>query len=63
MDNLIERHVKSIDYAIKNFPVVALVGARQVGKTTLFDLERQIDFDLIETDPEFLSPEESSVGG
>ena len=55
--------VKSIGYLLKKFPVVAILGARQVGKTTLlkelrpqapfFDLERPEDFDRIERDPTF----------
>lgn len=52
-----ERHIRSIQNLFRTFPVVALLGARQVGKTTLaraladsetedchvFDLERQQD--------------------
>ena len=49
------------------FPCVAVLGARQVGKSTLlkqalpnapyFDLEKQSDYDLIERDPEFFLSE------
>ncbi|MEK7791453.1 MAG: ATP-binding protein [Deltaproteobacteria bacterium] len=48
---------------MKRFPVVAVLGARQVGKTTLlhqmlptapfFDLEREADYDRVKSDPEF----------
>ena len=48
---------------MKNFPIVAIVGARQVGKTTLakqagrnwlyMDLEKASDFDRVASDPEF----------
>lgn len=67
MPDVCQRITKSVSYAIKNFPVTAILGARQVGKTTLmemlankkskkikiYDLERQSDFDLIEEDPDF----------
>ncbi len=53
----------SIHYLLKRFPCVAVLGARQVGKTTLlnqiyprhprFDLEKQADFNRIERDPDF----------
>ncbi len=55
--------IESISYLLERFPCVAVVGARQVGKTTLLklvlpdapflDLERQSDFDRIIRDPEF----------
>lgn len=55
--------VKSIRYLLEKFPVVAILGARQVGKTTLlkqlrprapfFDLERAADFERIHRDPAF----------
>lgn len=48
---------------LKTFPCVAIIGARQVGKTTLlkqvmpkalfFDLEKRADFELIQRDPDF----------
>jgi hypothetical protein len=54
---------QSIQYLLKRFPCVAVLGARQVGKTTLlnqiyprrhrFDLEKQADFDRIQRDPDF----------
>lgn len=54
---------QSIHYLLKRFPCVAVLGARQVGKTTLlkqaypgrplFDLEKQSDFDRIQRDPDF----------
>jgi predicted AAA+ superfamily ATPase len=50
-----------IDFLIENFPVVAIIGSRQCGKTTLsqqlrpkwscFDLENPRDFDRISHDP------------
>ena len=50
---------------MQKFPVVAILGARQVGKTTLlrelrpqapfFDLERSEDFSRISRSPEFFS--------
>ena len=50
--------VNSITYLLEQFPCVAIIGARQVGKTTLlhqlkpdgafFDLEKQSDFELIQ---------------
>jgi predicted AAA+ superfamily ATPase len=53
----------SILYLLKHFPCVAVIGARQVGKTTLlkqvlpdnpfFDLEKRSDFDRISRDPDF----------
>lgn len=55
--------VKSIKYLLKHFPCVAVLGARQVGKTTLlkqvypnasfFDAERRTDYDRIKRDPDF----------
>lgn len=59
--------IKSIEYLMKNFPVVAILGARQVGKSTLvneicanqghvFDLESEKDLKRIE-DPELLFKE------
>ena len=60
-----ERHLEAIEGRLRRFPVVALLGARQVGKTTLarqvvrrfrgqstiFDLERATDLSLL-NDPE-----------
>lgn len=50
-----------LDYLIENFPIVAIIGSRQSGKTTLskqlkpkwsyFDLENPRDFDRISHDP------------
>lgn len=58
---------KSIIYLLERFPVVAILGARQVGKSTLlqkiwpdakhFDLENIRHFDLIEEDVEFFLSE------
>ncbi len=57
----------SIHYLLNNFPVVAILGARQVGKSTLlqqilpnavfFDLERDADFQRINDDPALLLQE------
>lgn len=54
---------KSIYSLLKKFPCVAIIGARQVGKTTLlkrlrpksdfFDLEKTQDFQRIQADPDF----------
>jgi hypothetical protein len=64
--------VNSIAYLMKKFPIVAILGARQVGKTTLlhqilpsapfFDLESEADYDRIKSDPEFfLSQYEETI--
>jgi predicted AAA+ superfamily ATPase len=55
--------LERIRYLFNHFPCVAVLGARQVGKTTLlgqilphgprFDLEKQGDFDRIQRDPDF----------
>ena len=55
--------ITAIKYLLKHFPCVAILGARQVGKTTLvkqtmpgcpfFDLEKQSDFARIKSDPDF----------
>ncbi len=57
----------SIQYLLANFPAVAVLGARQVGKSTLiqhilpdavfFDLERSADFQRINDDPALLLQE------
>ncbi len=62
--NDIPRHLEpQVDELLKQFPAVILVGARQVGKTSLakkirpnwayFDLEKPTDFDRITRDPVF----------
>ena len=53
----------SIEYLLSQFPCVAVLGTRQVGKTTLikqvlpeapfFDLERRVDCDRVRRDPDF----------
>jgi predicted AAA+ superfamily ATPase len=53
----------SIHYLLNHFPCVAVIGARQVGKTTLlkqilpdaqfFDLEKRADYERISYDPDF----------
>lgn len=58
---------KSVAYLLRNFPCVVILGARQVGKSTLlhhllpnasfFDLERNADFQRVNTDPELLLQE------
>lgn len=57
-----KRNKQAIEYALKRFPCVALLGARQVGKTTLakslkkaqyFDLESEGTFNLISKDIAF----------
>ena len=55
--------LSAISRLLKQFPVVAVIGARQVGKTTLlkqlmprapfFDLEKRADYELIRRDPDF----------
>ncbi len=55
--------LKSLRYLLDSFPCVVVLGARQVGKTTLldqvlpgadkYDLERQADFQLLSRDPDF----------
>lgn len=59
--------INSISYLLESFPVVALLGARQVGKSTLLkkifpnstilDLEKAADFDRVQRDPELLFKE------
>jgi len=54
----------SLEYLLNHFPAVAILGARQIGKTTLlsqlrpsapfFDLESPSDLEKLEDDPEFL---------
>lgn len=63
MSELLRVYQKPIQYLLSHFPCVVILGARQVGKSTLlkqvwpttplFDLERERDFELIEKDPEF----------
>lgn len=67
MSYIIRSVEKSIRYLLGNFPIVAIIGARQVGKSTLlhkiwpdvahFDLEDARDFDRIEADVEFFLTE------
>lgn len=59
--------IEAIHYLLRQFPCVAVLGARQVGKTTLlrqllpnaawFDLENSADFDRITHDPLFFLSE------
>ena len=54
---------KSISYLLRNFPCVAVIGSRQVGKSTLlkkmkpsapfFDLELRESYNRINSDPDF----------
>ncbi|HFE39257.1 MAG TPA: ATP-binding protein, partial [Gammaproteobacteria bacterium] len=58
---------KSIVYLLSSFPCVVILGARQVGKSTLlqqifpesqiYDLERQAVFQRLENDPELFLEE------
>jgi len=59
--------INSIGYLLENFPCVVLLGARQVGKSTLlkklkinatfFDLQNEKDFVRVSEDPELLFKE------
>ena len=52
-----------INKSLENFPCVVLIGARQVGKTTIlqeifphanyYDLEKESDFQIVNSDPEY----------
>src|SRR4051794_35073559 len=64
----LQRNLKvRIEKLLTQFPVVALLGARQVGKTELarvvapewryFDLENPLDLDRIQIDPHFFFTE------
>jgi predicted AAA+ superfamily ATPase len=63
MEHINRKAIDSISYLTKNFPCVAIIGARQTGKTTIlkdllpmahhFDLERESDFVRIKADPAF----------
>ena len=63
MSKITRSYLKTVRYLLKHFPCVALIGARQVGKSTiiqhffndsqLFDLELDRVFDEIERDTEF----------
>jgi len=63
MHNVTRAALQSIRYLLKHFPCVAVIGARQTGKTTLlkqvlpdgpfFDLEKTGDLDRISHDPDF----------
>lgn len=58
---------KTVQYLLSHFPVVAVLGARQVGKSTLlhhtlpdaafFDLERDADYQRVNDDPALLLQE------
>ncbi len=64
-------YVNSISYLLRNFPCVVLLGARQVGKTTLlksvkpdapfFDLEKQTDFHQVSSDPDFFLETQQAI--
>lgn len=55
--------IHTIRHLLKNFPCVAIIGARQVGKTTfvkqvlpsspIYDLEKRSDYERIKHDPDF----------
>lgn len=67
MHTLSRNYEKSISYLLDNFPVVVLLGGRQVGKSTLlkrlrpeahfFDLEDSSDFERIDSDPALIFKE------
>jgi predicted AAA+ superfamily ATPase len=67
MSGLKRNITESIHYLLNHFPCVVILGARQVGKSTLlkqvlpnasfFDLERDADFQRINNDPELLLQE------
>jgi hypothetical protein len=60
---------QSIHYLLQHFPAIVVLGARQVGKSTLlrhvlpdaafFDLERDSDFQRVNDDPALLLQETS----
>lgn len=61
---LIDRYAgNAVDYLLKRFPIVGIIGSRQCGKTTLctqimgdwkrYDLERENDYQIIGRDPDF----------
>ncbi len=62
--------LSAVSRLLEQFPVVAVVGARQVGKTTLlkqlmpkalfFDLEKRADFELISRDPDFFLSQQNT---
>jgi predicted AAA+ superfamily ATPase len=64
MSEVRQNYLNSISYLLTVFPCVLLLGARQVGKTTLLksvrpgapflDLEKQNDFHQVTSDPDFL---------
>ena len=70
-----KRHIQEILDSFKDFPVVAVIGPRQVGKTTLahqvarvypeptrhFDLERGADLNRLAEDPEFVLNEQQGL--
>lgn len=67
--SILKRNIaQSISYLLNNFPCVVILGARQVGKSTLlkqilpnapfFDLERETYFQRINTEPELFLQEE-----
>lgn len=72
MPDIKRASIPSIHYLLNNFPCVAILGARQIGKTTLlkqllpkaplFDLEKQADYQRIQRDPDFfLSQHDNSI--
>lgn len=70
-----KRHIQDILESFEDFPVVGVIGPRQVGKTTLahqvarnyseparhFDLERGADLDRLATDPEFVLTDQQGL--
>ena len=63
MKDILREHTKTVNHLLSLFPCVAVLGARQIGKTTLlkqvfptnhiYDLEKSSDFELISDDPLF----------
>jgi predicted AAA+ superfamily ATPase len=63
MKDILREYTKTVNHLLSLFPCVAVLGARQIGKTTLlkqvfpnnliYDLEKSSDFELISDDPLF----------
>src|SRR5665648_1481 len=72
MSGIRKSYLESVSYLMKSFPCVVILGARQVGKTTFlksvrpdspfFDLEKQSDFQLISSDPDFFLATQQVTG-
>ena len=63
MKDILRAATRTVNHLLGLFPCVAVLGARQIGKTTLlkqvfphkhiYDLEKSSDFELISNDPLF----------